>query len=162
MIRKATIDDLEQLKDIYNEAVLNTVATFDLEVKDYDDRRKWFEEHQKSPYILLVEEVDGKVAGYASLSKYRERPAFDASVEISVYIDKAFRNQGIGKGLMKEVLKYAYENDSVHTIVSLITGENEQSIYLHKQLGFEFCGIIKEAGYKFDRWLDLAVYQIIK
>lgn len=162
MIRKARLEDLDQLMAIYNEAVENTVATFDLETKDYEDRLAWFNEHQRDPYVLLVYEIEGEVAGYASLSKYRERPAFDSSVEISVYIGPDFRNRGVGKALMKEVIDYAYSNERVHTIVSLITGENEQSIYLHKQLGFEFCGKIKDAGYKFGRWLDLDVYQIVK
>lgn len=162
MIRKARIEDLEQLQAIYNEAIENTTATFDMVKKDYENRLLWFEEHQADPYVIFVDEIDGKVAGYGSLSEYRDRPAFKQTVEISIYIAPEFRNRGIGKKLMKETLDFAYANPKIHSIVSLITGENQQSIHLHEMHDFEFCGKIKEAGYKFDRWLDLNIYQIKK
>lgn len=161
MIRNAELKDIEALKNIYNDAILTTVATFDTEVKDEEDRLQWFQEHQTDPYVLYVWEEAGEVAGYASLSKYRERSAFSHSVEISVYIKKEYRGRGIGKKLMRHTLDYASANPKIQTVVSLITGTNEASIRLHEQLGFAFCGKLKQVGYKFEQWLDLSVYQII-
>ena len=125
--------------DIYNEAVLHTTATFDTEVKDMENRKAWFAEHN-GRYVIYVDVEDGKVAGYASLSRYRDRKAFD---------------------LMENVLAYAAECDEIDTVISLITSENAASIHLHEVYGFEYCGQIKNAGTKFGRKLSLNAYQIL-
>lgn len=161
MIRKAKPEDLEQLKNIYNDAVLHTVATFDTEVKDDANRLQWFREHEVSPYVIFVEEKEGVICGYASLSRYHDRKAFDKTVEISIYIDEGFRGQGIGKALMAHTLEYAKAHPDIATVVSLVTGENATSIHLHELFGFVYCGQLKNVGYKHGRWLDLNSYQII-
>ena len=161
MIRKAQLNDLEQLKNIYNDAVLHTVATFDTETKDDANRLEWFCDHEPSPYVIFVEEQEGVICGYASLSRYHERKAFDKTVEISVYIDAAYRGKGIGTALMKHTLEYAKNHPDIVTVISLITGENATSIHLHETLGFVYCGQQKCVGYKHGRWLDLNTYQII-
>jgi phosphinothricin acetyltransferase len=173
MIRKATEADIPQLRDIYNDAILHTTATFDTEIKNMENRKAWFAEHEKNPYLLLVDveptsgeyahggnEESGEVKGYASLSQYRERKAFDRTVEISVYIAEKYRGQGVGKALMKTILQLAQENPAIHTVVSLIEGSNAASIHLHETLGFTYCGQLRHVGYKFDRWLDLNIYQM--
>lgn len=160
MIRKAQLSDLEQLKNIYNDAILHTVATFDTEVKDDANRMQWFCEHEMEPYVIFVEEREGCVCGYASLSQYRDRKAFDRTVEISIYIDEAYRGQGIGRALMQHTLDFAKAHPDIVTVVSLVTGENEVSIRLHEVFGFEYCGQLKRVGWKHGRWLDLNSYQI--
>lgn len=159
MIRKAEEKDIEEIKDIYNEAILTTTATFDTEVKDYENRKRWFEEH-KGRYVIFVYEDAGVIKGYASLSRYRDRKAFDPTVEISIYIHKHYRGQGIGTRLMETTLEYAREKEEIDTVVSLITSENEASIKLHETNGFEYCGQIRNAGVKFGRKLNLNTYQI--
>lgn len=161
MIRKAKASDINALKEIYNDAICNTVATFDTEVKDDADRMQWFNEHEQSPYVIFVEEKDGEILGYASLSRYRDRKAFDKTVEISVYIEKEHRGKGIGKALMIHTLDYARHHKDIKTVISLITGENEASNRLHESLGFVYCGQLKDVGYKLGRSLDLSIYQII-
>lgn len=159
MIRKAEEKDIRALMEIYNDAILTTTATFDTEVKDYENRRAWFEEH-KGSYIIFVYEDADQIKGYASLSRYRDRMAFAPTVEISVYIHKGYRGQHIGKQLMEAMLEYARENKEIDTVVSLITSENEASIRLHENLGFEYCGQIRNAGVKFGKTLNLNAYQI--
>ena len=78
MIRTAVPQDIPALMDIYNEAILHTTATFDTEVKDMENRKAWFEEHN-GRYVIYVDVEDDKVAGYASLSRYRDRKAGGAS-----------------------------------------------------------------------------------
>ncbi len=161
MIRKARLGDLEQLKNIYNDAIRHTVATFDTEIKDDEDRLRWFCEHETEPYVIFVKEQNGQVCGYASLSQYRARKAFDRTVEISIYIDKDFRGQGIGKALMAHTLEFAKSRKDITAVVSLVTGENAASIHLHETFGFEYCGQLKRVGYKHGKWLDLNCYEII-
>ena len=140
--------------DIYNEAILHTTATFDTEVKNMENRKAWFAEHN-GRYVIYVDVEDGKVAGYASLSRYRDRKAFDPAVEISIYVHKDYRGRGIGRSLMAAV------GDEIETVISLITSENAASIHLHEVYGFEYCGQIKNAGTKFGRKLSLNAYQIL-
>lgn len=160
MIRRAEKRDIQALMDIYNDAILHTTATFDTETKDIENRTAWFLEHAE-PYILYVYEDAGCIAGYASLSRYRDRRAFDPAVELSVYIQKEYRGQGIGSRLMQEVLAYAGQCDKIETVISLITGENAASIHLHEKFGFSYCGQIQNAGVKFGKKLSLNAYQII-
>lgn len=96
MIRKAELKDIPAVMDIYNDAILHTTATFDTEIKDYEDRLAWFQAHT-GQYVIFVYEEAGTVAGYASLSRYRERKAFDPAVEISIYIHAGYRGRGIGR-----------------------------------------------------------------
>lgn len=160
MIRRALKSDISALMEIYNEAVLHTTATFDTEVKDMENRIAWFEEHV-GKYVIYVFETDGCVAGYASLSQYRDRKAFDAAVEVSIYIHEDYRGQGIGSSLMQEVLAYAEQCGEIETVVSLITSENTASIRLHERYGFVYCGQIRNAGVKFGKKLNLNAYEII-
>lgn len=160
MIRKAERRDIPALRDIYNDAILHTTATFDTEIKDMENRNTWFGEHT-GRYVIYVYEEAGKVAGYASLSRYRDRKAFDPAVEISIYIHGDYRGRGIGHALMQETLAYADACEEIGTVISLITSENERSIHLHEKFGFQYCGQIRNAGVKFGKQLSLNAYQII-
>lgn len=159
LIRKACLADLPQLQAIYNDAVLHSTATFDLSPRDDADRLAWFQSHQ-GKYLLLVYETDGIIAGYASLSRYRERPAFDGAVELSIYLHPDFRRQHIGHALMQKILAFAEQRPDIDTVISLITSENAISIHLHETFGFSLCGVIRHCGRKFGRCLDLSIYQI--
>ena len=160
MIRRAERRDIPELTEIYNEAVLHTTATFDTEILDVGDRIPWYEAHT-GRYVLFVCEEDGAAAGYASLSRYRERGAFDGAVELSVYIHSAYRGRGIGRRLMEETLAWAQGCREIMTVISLITSENLVSIHLHEAMGFSYCGQIRNAGQKFGRFLHLNAYQIV-
>lgn len=160
MIRRASREDIPALMEIYNDAILNTTATFDTERKDYANRLIWYEEHT-GRHIIYVYEEEGDIAGYASLSRYRDRRAFDTAVELSVYVHKAYRSRGIGRRLMKKALDFASGCREIGTVISLITSENEASIHLHEAFDFSYCGQIKNAGIKFGKHLSLNAYQII-
>ncbi len=158
MIRRAKIEDLHEMLDIYNYEVVNGVATFDEVPVTYKQRKEWFNVH-KGKYILLVEEQDGKIAGYASVSKLFPKPAYDISGEVSVYVGKDFRGQGIGKALLKELLVQTEKEGNFVSLFSLITGTNEASIHLHEKLGFTYAGVLKESGMKFGKHLDVVIYR---
>lgn len=160
MIRRAETKDIPVLMEIYNEAILHTTATFDTERKDEKDRTAWFLEHT-GRYMIFVYEEAGAVMGYASLSRYRDRKAFDPAAEISVYIHEKYRGRGIGGKLMEETLRFAEGCREIGTVISLITSDNEVSIHLHEKFGFSYCGQIKNAGTKFGKTLSLNAYQII-
>lgn len=160
LIRKAEISDLKALLDIYNYEVENGVATFDLQPKTLREREKWFYNHNIENHPLYVAEVDGKVAGYASLSPYREKEAYKSTVELSIYIALAHRGKGIATSLMEYILEVAKADSRIHTVVSVITSGNEASARLHEKFGFTFCGTIKEVGMKFGQYLSIDNYSL--
>ncbi|MFR6332322.1 MAG: N-acetyltransferase family protein [Eisenbergiella sp.] len=93
-------------------------------------------------------------------SLFTRYDAYAATVELSVYVDHEYRGRKIGDALMEELLRIAKENGEVHAIISVITADNAASIRLHEKFGFQFCGITREVGRKFGRWLDAAFYQL--
>lgn len=157
MIRKATVLDLPAVKEIYNYAVLNTTATYDINPRDDKYFANMLSEHI-GKYLLAVYEDNGDIIGYVALSRFSRRDAYDITAELSVYVKADCQNKHIGTQLMEYALSYAQTENRFLTIVSLITSDNEHSIYLHKKFGFEFGGKIKNAGFKFNRMLGVDIY----
>ncbi|WP_166240397.1 GNAT family N-acetyltransferase [Paenibacillus turpanensis] len=158
-IREAVLEDLPRLLDIYNYAVRETVATFDLTEQTLEQRSEWFGKYG-GRFPLIVAELDGVVAGYSCLSSFRAKPAYDRTAELSVYIDPEYWGRGVGKRLMKEIIERG-KAVGHHSIVACITGGNEVSVKLHEQLGFRFVGTFRECGYKFDAWQDVSFYELL-
>lgn len=159
-IRKAEYEDLKSLLEIYNYEVVNGVATLDLHPKTMEEWEKWFYAHNVENHPLLVAELRGQAAGYASLSSYREKEAYRSTVELSVYIGNSYRRKGVATKLMKEIIEEAKKDKDTHLVVSVITAGNEASVKLHEKYGFTFCGTIHEVGMKFGRYLDIENYEL--
>jgi len=158
-IRRATLPDLEAITEIYNQAILNTVATFDTQTKTAEGQRGWFAQHgEKHP--ILVAEQDGVLAGWASLSAWSDRCAYSDTAEVSLYIDEHHRGQGIGHRLSEAIIK-AGRDAGLHTLIARITEGNAASIHIAESQGFEHVGIMREVGRKDGRLLDVHLMQKI-
>jgi phosphinothricin acetyltransferase len=156
-IRPATINDVHRITEIYNEAILNTTATFDTEIKTIDDRKKWFADHDEK-HPVIVAESEGKVIGYACLTRWSDRCAYDGTAEVSVYVDSNFRARGVGKKLL-EVLTLEGEKAGLHNLISRISEGNMSSIHIHELFGFTHIGVMRQAGKKFGKFLDVHMMQ---
>ncbi|MCO6177508.1 GNAT family N-acetyltransferase [Ciceribacter sp. RN22] len=159
LIRNATEADLAAIRDIYNDAVEHTTAIWNDQLIDVENRRAWLELRRARGFPVLVAEVDGKVAGYASYGDWRAFDGYRHTVEHSVYVHKDARGGGIGKALMKALIERAREG-RVHVMIAAIEAGNTASIRLHESLGFRLVGIHEEVGTKFGRWLDLAMMEL--
>ncbi|PFD42102.1 N-acetyltransferase [Bacillus cereus] len=159
MIREATKKDLTFILDIYNDAILNTTAVYAYKPVTLENRKDWYEQKQADGYPISVYELDNKVVGFATFGPFRAWPAYKYSIEHSVYVNKEYRKNGIGTSLMKALIAIAKEREYM-TLIAGIDAENEKSIAMHKNFGFVYSGTISKAGYKFNRWLDLAFYQL--
>lgn len=158
-IRKATIDDIQGIMIIYNESIKNTVSTFDTEEKTIEGQKKWFKKHgPKNPIIVAEQGMD--IVGWAALSKYSTKCAYSDFAEISLYIQNEKQGQGIGKQLMKKIIEEG-EKAGLHAIIARITEGNKISIYLHESVGFHHVGVLKEAGFKFGKRLDVYLMEKI-
>lgn len=157
-IRAARESDLSAILEIYNHAVMNTTATFDLVPRTPEKQAAWLAEHV-APYPAIVWEEEGRVLGWGSISPYAPRPAYRFSGELSVYVSHEARHRGIGEALLRELVRLAAAGE-LHILVGLITEENVASIALAEKMGFRRVGMLEEVGFKFDRWLDVAIYQL--
>ena len=156
-IRAARESDLLEILQIYTHAVVNTTATFDVAPRSVEAQEAWFLEHVP-PHPAIVWEQEGRILGWASLSPYASRCAYRFAGEASVYVAADARRTGIGEGLLREIVRLGAEN-GLHTVVGLVTEENAASRALAEKVGFRWVGLLEEVGYKFDRWLNVAVYQ---
>ena len=160
-IRKAERKDIEALLEIYNYEVLHGVSTLDINAKTIEQWTEWFEKHNIKNHPLIVCEEEGTVLGYSTLSSYREKEAYASTVELSIYVHPQHRGKGVGSVLMSEIIAMAKTDETVHTVVSVITSGNAASERLHEKFGFTFSGTIREVGMKFGKYLDISNYYLI-
>ncbi|HLN51672.1 MAG TPA: GNAT family N-acetyltransferase [Thermoplasmata archaeon] len=158
-IRPARIQDAKAIAAIYNEAVRLTTATFDTEPRSLADQVSWLERHD-AKYPVLVAELEGAVAGWAALSPWSERCAYAGTAELSIYIGETWRNRGIGRTLLKELIAVG-RFLGLHSILARVAEGNPVSQRLHRSEGFATVGIMREVGYKFGRFLDVELMQLI-
>ncbi|HNF32523.1 MAG TPA: N-acetyltransferase family protein [Bacteroidia bacterium] len=158
-IRSATADDIPFITEVYNDAIINTTATFDTEVKSIEDRMLWFKNHDGN-HPIIVAENDGVLSGWASLTAWSDRCAYNGTAEVSVYVHKQHRGRGIGKALL-EILILKGESKGLHYLLSRIASGNEASIHLHTIFGFRHIGIMKEVGFKFGNYVDVHLMELV-
>ena len=161
-IRKAEPEDLDGILAIYNEEVLNGIATFALEPMSQKDGLIWLAEHDggnRCVYVGLAE--DGGVVGYVSLSRFRPKGGYDRTAELSVYVAKPYRGQGAASQLMEFILRQAKADPTLRALVSIITSSNTPSRNLHEKYGFRHAGTLREVGWKFGIALDADYYELL-
>jgi L-amino acid N-acyltransferase len=145
---------------ILNDAILSSTALYDYKPRTMDSMTGWFEAKRRGNFpVLGLEDESGSLMGFSSYGTFRAFPAYKYTVEHSVYVDARFRRRGIARRLLRELIEEAGRQD-YHVMVGCIDAQNTASIALHEKLGFKRCGTIREAGFKFGRWLDLALYQL--
>lgn len=145
---------------IFNEAIANTTALWDYHPRTPAMMEAWFDAKERGhfPVIGVVDE-EGALLGFGSYGSFRAWPAYKYTVEHSVYVAPPYHRRGIGRILLRELIAAATAQD-LHVLVGGIEAGNAASIKLHESLGFTHAGTIKQAGFKFGRWLDLAFYQL--
>ena len=158
-IRKAAIDDIDSITSIYNYAIINTTATFDTKPRTLKSQEKWFYCHSKKHPILVSEDKEG-VAGWASLSQWSERKAYERTAEVSVYVRKDRQGEGIGSCLTASIIDIARKN-GFHILIARVVTENKASVNLAGKYGFTIAGSLKEVGYKFGRYIDVYLMQLM-
>lgn len=156
-IRAATLGDLAAIDAIYNHYVLASTCTYQYEPTTPDERLTWFRARGPEHPVTVATEA-GEVVGWASLSSFRERAAYRFSVENAVYVRHDLHRRGIGTRLLADLVERAARLGH-RTIVAGISAEQAASIELHRKAGFVDAGLVRDVGFKFDRWLDLLFMQ---
>jgi phosphinothricin acetyltransferase len=159
-IRSFEIKDTQSILEIINYNILNSTALYDYKTRDFETQKTILEEKIEKGFPVIVAESDGKIVGFGMYSEFRFREAYKFTVEHSVYVSSDEMGKGIGKKIMTQLIIIA-KAQGLHTMIGVIDSENKSSIIFHEQFGFKTVGIIKESGYKFDRWLDSVIMQLL-
>jgi len=161
IIRDAEDGDLQAIRDIFNDAVLNTTAIWMEQPVDLANRQAWLTARRQQGYpVLVAVNATEQVLGYAAYGDWRPFDGFRHTVENSLYVRADQRGQGIGPLLLSALIERA-KAAKLHVMVAAIERENNASIRLHQRLGFTITGQMPQVGRKFDRWLDLTFMQLI-
>ncbi len=159
-LRSYKTEDTQDILTVINYNILNSTALYDYNIRSYDQQKEILEDKIKKGFPVIVAEYDGKVVGFGMYSEFRFREAYKYTVEHSVYVDKEYHEKGIGKLLLLELIQIA-KKQNLHTMIAVIDSENQSSVEFHEKYGFKTVGIIKESGFKFDRWLHSVFMQLI-
>jgi L-amino acid N-acyltransferase YncA len=160
LLRPATTGDIAAITRIYADAVINGTATFELTPPDEAEMARRFATLVDNGYPYFIAELSGAVAGYAYAGPYRTRPAYNWTVEDSIYVTPAFHRRGIGLALLKRLIAES-ERLGFRQMIAVI-GDSAQapSIALHKAAGFAPVGTFRAIGFKHGKWLDTPLMQI--
>jgi L-amino acid N-acyltransferase YncA len=168
--RLVEVDDATALMNILNPEVTEHAVSFDLVPKSLEEQREWILAHRATHLCLVALNTDDdlgeigarseRILGFASVSPFRERPAYATTVENSVYVYRAARGRGVGELLLNDLIATAI-GSGFHSVIARIVGENAASIRLHEKCGFTLVGTEIEVGRKHGQWLDVVEYQYV-
>ena len=159
IIRPTTADDVPEITEIYTYHVLHGTATFEIDppsVEEMGVRRAAIVDC-RLPYMVAV--LDGIIAAYAYAAPYRPRPAYRFTVEDSIYVRPGYAGRGVGKQLLTQIIREAEAAGMAQMIAVIGDSANIASIKLHRSLGFQDTGVLRNVGFKFNRWLDTVLMQ---
>ena len=158
-VRPAGEPDLPRLTEIYNHYILNTPITFDIVPYAVEQRQAWLAQFaERGPHRLFVAEQEGLVLGYAGSHRFRDRQAYDTTVEVTVYCAPEATGRGVGT-LLYSALFDAVRDEDLRLAVAGMTLPNDASVALHERFGFTPVGVMHDVGRKFDRYWDVAWYE---
>ena len=159
-VRPATADDAEAICRIYNQGIEDRVATLETELRTPDERRQWLANRSPRHPVIVAEDGDGLVTGWASLNMFNPRDAYRFVADFSVYVERAARGQGIGRVLLTRLVELGREH-GFHKLVLSAFPVNAGGMALYEKLGFRTVGIYREQGQLDGRWVDTIVMERI-
>ena len=160
IIRPYELKDTQALLDIINYNIINSTALYDYNIRTFEQQKSILDDKLSKGFPVIIAEIDSEVVGFGMYSEFRFREAYKFTVEHSVYVANDYHGKGIGNLLLAELITLA-KAQKLHTMIAVIDAENQGSVSFHEKFGFKTVGIIKESGYKFNRWLHSVFMQLI-
>jgi L-amino acid N-acyltransferase YncA len=159
IVRNALVSDAQGITEIYNHYISTSIATFEIKNIKADVVMHRIQACLTAGYIYLVSEDQNEIVGYAYAHQYRPRPAYDRTVEVSVYTKSGCEHRGIASALYEALIPAIFKA-GFHTILAGIALPNEASVRFHEKFGFQKVAHFSEVGRKFDRWIDVGYWQL--
>jgi L-amino acid N-acyltransferase YncA len=160
IVRSALPEDVPQVSEIYNHYIRTSTITFEEEPVSAEEMAGRIRDVQSLSYPWLVAAVANDVLGFAYAGKWKVRAAYRHSSEITVYVRPGQERSGIGSALYDHLIP-AVKACGVHTVIGGVALPNEASVRLHEKFGFQKCAHFRDVGFKFNRWIDVAYWQLI-
>ena len=161
IVRAAALADAAAIAEIYNHYVETSHATFELEPVGVNEMERRIRDTLNPGFPFLVAEDEGAVLGYAFGRPFRPWPGYKYTVEVAVYVDENCHGKGIARALYRELFDTLFEAGA-HSLIATIALPNEASVRLHEKFGFVKAGHFREVGRKFDRWIDVGYWQLLR
>lgn len=156
-IRPVADGDFVAIAELTNHFILRTSTHFASQPVTPDELRDaWCASRQRYPW--LTADADGRFAGFAKAGPWRTRAAYGWTAEAGIYMVEACRGRGLGSTLYAALID-ELRRRGFHSVIGGVTLPNEASVRLHEKLGFEPCGVVKRAGFKFGAWHDVGFWQ---
>jgi len=159
-IRPVEISDVETITEIYKHHVLHGTGSFEIDPPSVEEMGRRIENVASRGLPYLVAESGGTVVGYAYAGLYRTRVAYRFTLEDSVYVHHAHTRRGIGEALLAELIQACKKCGCRQLVAVIGDSENTASVRVHEKLGFRYSGVLRDVGFKFDRWLDTVFMQL--
>jgi len=162
MLREVQATDALGICHIYNPYILQTEITFEEEPLQETEINDRIQTIQRSglPWLVTIEENTGELQGYAYASPWKARSAYRYTVETSIYLAPAWQGCGLGQTLYQTLIQQL-KTQGIHSVIGILALPNPASIRLHEKLGFQPVGQIQDAGFKFNRWIDVGYWQLM-
>lgn len=157
-LREAVPEDVPAITEIYKAYVLTSAATMEFDPPDEAEMARRMKDVQERGLPFFVAEEEGVIAGYGYASSFRPRPGYRFTAEDSIYLRMGYAGRGLGKRLLEAVIQ-ACREAGCRQMIAVIGGENPASIAMHRSLGFSLVGVLKDAGWKFDRPHNITLMQ---
>ncbi|NDV96839.1 N-acetyltransferase family protein [Dysgonomonas sp. 521] len=160
MIRDVTLADAKRIAEIYNHYIEETIITFEYDTLSEEQIQERIRKITAKGFPYIVYEEDGEITDYAYLSNWRERVAYDITLETSVYLDHKAIGNGVGSILYRELIERACKIN-IHSLIGVVSLPNKTSQRLHEKFNFERVGNFRESGVKFGKLIDVEFWQLI-
>jgi phosphinothricin acetyltransferase len=158
LIRRADCADLPALRDIYNHYAVHTSVNFDIEARTMADREEWFAQFaQSGRYQCFVAEEGSRVIAYAGSTRFKEKAAYQTTIEMTIYCAPDRGRQGLGRRLYTRLFE-ALKDEDIHRAYAGVTLPNEASVRIHEAFGFRRVGTYAEVGRKFGKYWDVGLF----
>ncbi|MBI1173182.1 GNAT family N-acetyltransferase [bacterium] len=160
MIRPATVLDAPAIAEIWNPWIRDTAVTFNAIIKTPEEVAALIVSRQTAGHGFLVaaDEEDGAILGFATYGQFRLGVGYARTMEHSIILAPAARGKGLGRALLTAIERHAAE-EGAHQILAGVSAENAEGLRFHQAMGYAECARIREAGHKFDRYMDLVLMQ---
>jgi phosphinothricin acetyltransferase len=159
VIRPATLTDSEAIARIYNEGIVDRIATLETEERSAAERSAWLTD-RGARYPVVVVESGGDIIGWGSLNPYSPRAAYRFVADLSVYVSRGARGQGVGAALLTKLIAEARKHE-FHKIVLAAFPWNERGMRLYRRHGFREVGVYREQGLLDGKWVDTIVMELL-
>ena len=159
LLRDATLDDVAAITAIYRPYVLTSAATMEIDPPDEAEMARRFSDVRSRGLPYLVAEVGGRVIGYGYATQFRPRPGYRYTVEDSIYLSAEYAGKGYGRKILDAVIRACREYGA-RQMLAVVDGDNPASVAMHAALGFAKVGVLKGAGWKFDRPQNITMMQL--